>query len=140
MKGCTAKSIDMETEPIDAMRERIKKIFEITAEDVTAIEANARRNEIIAIAAFKKGQSSPKIKRLEWGCEGFHRTDGSLPDEICASTPFGAKYYIYHLWGTVFQLTYGYRTISFYLDHGVEDVKAIAQADFEKRVMECLDL
>lgn len=123
----------MKTEPIEALKildeTRLNPIHEIPR----------YKAELAAKIAFQEGQSSPKIKQLEWGCEGFHRTDGSLPDEICASTPLGAKYYIYHLRDTVFQLAYGYRTIATYLDHGVEDVKAIAQADFERRVMECLE-
>ena len=119
----------MKTEPTEAMRERIKKFFEITAGDVAAIEANARRNEIIALAAFKKGQSSPKIKQLEWiGSEGGNVLTGIA---IYAgyyritSTSEGAFMRI---------ATAGIRKRF----DTVDEAKAAAQADFERRVKECL--
>lgn len=123
----------MKTEPIDAMRERIKKLFEITAEDVTAIEANARRNEIIALAAFKKGQSSPKIKQLEWA-----EVNGLGETVIKAKTSFG-DYDVYEKSDHD-----GYIIWCFGQKHHMFDTeiqaKMYAQADFERRVMKCLDL
>lgn len=120
----------MKTEPTEAMRERIKKLFEITAEDVTAIEANARRNEIIALAAFKKGQSNPKIKQLEWKEYENYRGRKSY----FAKTPFspyevaeGEDHYI------MFSPDKRLRFAS------ANEAKAAAQADFEKRIKECLE-
>ena len=116
----------MKTEPTEAMRERIKKLFEITAEDVTAIEANARRNEIIALAAFKKGQSSPKIKQLEW-----EESDGEYWEAI---TRIGT-----------YSITFdsGSYVTLYDMDNDVDgEWKSLAKAkiacnnDFEKRVMD----
>ena len=119
----------MKTEPIVAMRERIKKLFEITEEDVTAIEANARRNEIIALAAFKKGQSSPNIKRLEWKSYiGYCTADTHLVDYLI--TPeYGTDKHL--LWINKSPIS-SYRT--------PDEAKAAAQTDFEQRVMKCLNL
>ena len=117
----------MKTEPTDAMRERIKGLFEINAEDVAAIEANARRNEIIALAAFKKGQSYLKIKQLEW-IEDY--------GYIQAETPFFK--YLVPIIGKKASLCFGGNE-GFLMFDTVDDAKAAAQAHFEKRVMECLD-
>ena len=121
---------DMKTEPTEAMRERIKKLFEITAEEVAAIEANARRNEIIALAAFKKGQSSPKIKQLEW-------MENNNDHDIMAATPF--THYRLECWsaGIFLIIKDEYEIRQF---ETIDEAKAAAQAHFEKRVMECLDL
>lgn len=129
----------MKTEPIGAMGERVKKLFEITADDVTAIEANARRNEIIALAAFKKGQSSPKIKQLEWDVKEL----SSAIVECRSKTPIGdyrithlSSVCLFDLWGS------GHSDYSPFVRFGefdtYEEAKAAAQADFEKRIKKCL--
>ena len=122
----------METEPIDAMRERIKELFEITAEDVTAIEANARRNEIIALAAFREGQSSPKIKQLEWDFyDTYYSTETPVFDYlITQENDFVENDGDYALWVNGFPISHS----------TLEEAKDAAQADFERRVKECLDL
>lgn len=126
------KTTDMKTEPIGAMRERTKKLFEITAEDVTAIEAAARRNEIIALAAFEKGQSSPKIKQLDWDFYGTYYS---------AETPVGHyvilegdEQYLENY--TTCTLTYNGNLIADF--NSIKEAQSAAQADFEKRVKECL--
>lgn len=121
----------MEIEPIDAMRERIKELFEITAEDVAAIEANARRNEIIALAAFKKGQSSPKVKQLEWVLEsgGWH----------ISMTRFGVSYEIGESKNDGNFILYDI-LLTTTIHDTIDEAKAAAQADFERRVMECFDM
>lgn len=119
----------MKTEPIGAMGERIKKLFEITAEDVTAIEANARRNEIIALAAFKKGQSSPKIKQLEWvEYENFHGRKSYL-----SKTPFSS--YDVADGGDHFTMFSPNKRLRF---ASADEAKAAAQKDFEERVEKCI--
>lgn len=120
----------MKTEPREAMRERIKKLFEITEEDVTAIEANARRNETIALAAFKKGQSSPKIKQLEWLDDNFPYRGCSVFVDYIISNKIGSRYTVILDIGTGIYIN-SFKTI--------DEAKAAAQADFEKRVMECLE-
>ncbi len=119
----------MKTEPIGAMRERIKKLFEITAEDVTAIEANARRNEIIALAAFKKGQSSPKIKQLEWKV-----AEGT--ETILANIPFNNYYLIDGVDSMIFLTINSQFHIGRYAT--IEEAKAAAQKDFEERIEKCI--
>lgn len=121
----------MKTEPAEAMRERIKELFEITAEDVAAIEANAMRNEIIALAAFKKGQSYPKIKQLEWDFYGAYYSSKTPIGEYTIEEDEG-----YLLKNDPCKLLYN----GSYLKTctSVDEVKAAAQADFERRVMECI--
>jgi hypothetical protein len=121
----------MKTETIGAMRERTKKLFEITAEDVTAIEANARRNEIIALAAFKKGQSYPKIKQLEW--MEYENLRGRK--SYFAKTPFSP--YEVADGGDHFTMFSPNKRLRF---ASAGEAKAASQADFERRVKECLDL
>lgn len=129
----------MKTEPTEATRERIKELFEITAEDVTAIEANARRNEIIALAAFRKGQSHPKIKQLEWDVKEL----SSAIVECRSKTPIGdyrithlSSVCLFDLWGS------GNSNYSPFVRLGefdtYEEAKAAAQADFCSRVLSCL--
>lgn len=119
----------MKTEPIGEMGERIKKLFEITAEDVAAIEANARRNEIIALAAFKKGQSNPKIKQLEWVRYSYGR-------EI-SETPIGNFYIDVPNHGKIRMSLV--EAFCGYFD-SVAEAKSQAQKIFERRVKACLNI
>lgn len=84
-------------------------------------------------------QSSPKIKQLEWDFYGTYYTTSRMEYRI--ETPFidckitqGNDFNVYEggclLW--IDGVSYNFRTL--------DEAKAVAQADFEKRVMECLDL
>ena len=126
----------MKTEPTEALKEI--KHCTWTAEDFN-INDGLESYEVIdeddainiANIAFREGQSSPKIKQLEWiGSEGGNVLTGIA---IYAgyyritSTSEGA-------WMRI--ATAGIRKRF----DTVDEAKAAAQADFEKRVKECLDL
>ena len=128
----------MKTEPTEALKVLIQCVFDaydIEGEDIE----NIVRYDIakdIAMKSFKEGQSSPKIKQLEWDFYGVYYS---------ARTPIGeyaikedVNYYdISNNNGCI--LTYN--GIPLGKSHLVFDnAKAAAQADFEKRVMECLGL
>jgi hypothetical protein len=125
----------MKTEPTEALKE-IKRCT-WTADDFNisdGLESHevVDKNDAINIAniAFKEGQSSPKIKQLEWVevWEGYED----------AKTPFGHYVVRPSIDNKEFRMvnlrkiTQTYSTLS--------EAKAAAQADFEQRVRECLDL
>ena len=124
----------MKTEPTEALKEI--KHCTWTAEDFNigdGFESHevVDKDDAINIAniAFKEGQSSPKIKQLEWVevWEGYES----------AKTPFGFYVVRPSIDNKEFRMvnlrkiTQTYSTLS--------EAKAAAQADFEKRVMECLE-
>ena len=118
----------MKTKPTEALR----LLSEIKPNPIHEIPRH--RADIIARIAFSEGQSSPNIKQLEWD---FYRVYYS------ARTPIGeyaikedVNYYgISNNNGYI--LTYN--GIPLGKSHLVFDnAKAAAQADFEKRVKECL--
>ena len=127
----------MKTEPTEALKEI--KHCTWTAEDFN-INDGLESYEVIdgvdainiANTAFKEGQSSPKIKRLEWkrDCDGIWFTKR-------VSFEFGAM--IQETKKGMFRLSYKWDTYFTPYD-SLDKAKAAAQADFEKRVMECLDL
>lgn len=125
----------MKTEPIEAL----KKLHEDTAYNVTGYK---KAREAVNIA-FQEGQSNPKIRQLEWT---FAKNEGF------SFTPF-VNYRIYY-WKTAYnenkvQLIYnknsnaalnghdGHELIGEYDD--CDSAIRAAQADFEKRVKECLE-
>ena len=75
-------------------------------------------------------QSSPKIKQLEWMV-------GEGTEMILANIPFNNYYIIDGVDDMIF-LTIN---IQCYIGRyaTIEEAKAAAQADFEKRVMECVE-
>ena len=118
----------MKTEPTEAMIYIASYSCENGAGDMIIDREDA--DEAVNIA-FKEGQSSPKIKQLEWiGSEGGNALTGIA---IYAgyyritSTSEGA-------WMRI--ATAGIRNRF----DTVDEAKAAAQADFEKRVMECFDM
>lgn len=78
--------------------------------------------------AFKEGQSSPKIKQLEW-------VDTDMW-YFKAKTSLGLGYSITEIKGT-YIVDFGDAPISW--EKSLESAKAAAQADFERRVLECLE-
>ena len=78
--------------------------------------------------SYLEGQSSPKIKQLEWIEDNGY---------IKAETPF-FKYMVVIIGEKAGLLFYG--NDEFLIFKTIEEAKAAAQADFEKRVMECLDI
>ncbi len=79
--------------------------------------------------AFKEGQSSPKIKPLEW-VEVWERHED-------AKTQFGHYVVRPSIDNRVFLMVNPRKIMQPYST--LSEAKAAAQADFEKRVMECLE-
>ena len=125
----------MKTEPTEALKE-IKRCswetedFNISDgfESYEVIDEDDAIN--IANIAFSEGQSSPKIKQLEWVevWEGYED----------AKTPFGHYVVRPSIDNKTFLMIDLRKGIVPYLT--LSEAKSAAQADFEKRVMECLDL
>ncbi len=123
----------MKTEPAEALKEI--KHCTWTAEDFNISDGFESHEVVdeddainIANIAFREGQSSPKIKRLEW-IEDY--------GYIKAETPF-FKYMVVIIGGKAGLCFDG--NDEFLKFKTVDDAKAAAQADFERRVMECLDM
>ena len=123
----------MKTEPTEALKEIKRCSWEVDFEISDGFESYevVDKNDAINIAniAFREGQSSPKIKQLEWVevWEGYED----------AKTPFGhyvVRPSIDNKESRMInprKITQSYSTLS--------EAKSAAQADFERRVRECLD-
>ena len=131
----------MKTEPTEAY-EAVKYY------EANNINIDAFRAKKLCDMAFYEGQSSPKIKQLEWAHPVTRRNNTGTE---YAYTPFG-KYWINN-WRTAYNKDVVWLLFDRYTgtipnggreDVGmydtVEEAKAAAQPDFEKKVMECLDL
>lgn len=118
----------MKTKPTEAL-----KLIDETESIVRDIEIEAVTKLFASLAcklAFREGQSSPKIKQLEW--KEYENLRGRK--SYFAKTPFspyevadGGDHY------TMFSPDKRLRFAS------ADEAKAAAQADFEKRVKECLE-
>ena len=126
----------MKTEPMEALKEI--KHCTWAAEDFNISDGFESHEVVdeddainIANIAFKEGQSSPKIKQLEWMV-------GEGTETILASIPFN-NYYIIDGVDSMIFLTIN---IQYHIGRyaTIDEAKAAAQAHFEKRVMECLDI
>lgn len=110
----------MKTEPIEAYEA-------IEYYEANNINIDAFRAKKLCDMAFYEGQSSPKIKQLEWvedyGC-------------IMAETPF-LKYLVLIIGGKAGLCFDG--NDEFLKFRTVDEAKAAGQADFEKRIRECLE-
>ena len=127
----------MKTEPADALKE-IKRCT-WTAEDFNigdgfeSYEVVDEDDAInIANIAFKEGQSSPKIKQLEWIFYGtYYSAETPVIDYlITQENGFLVNEGECALWVNGLPISHSTR----------DEAKAAAQAHFEKRVMECLDI
>jgi hypothetical protein len=125
----------MKTEPTEALKEIKRCSWEVDFNISDGLESYevVDKDDAINIAniAFREGQSSPKIKQLEWDFYGTYysaetpvvnymitqENDFIENDDDCA------------LWVNG----------SLILHSTFEEAKSAAQAGFEKRVMECLD-
>lgn len=110
----------MKTEPIDALRllseTKLNPIHEIPR----------YKAGVIARIAFVEGQSSPRIKQLEW-------EEDCLFADIIVSEGFSLQFYEIKIIDNTLYIgdtEQSFRTI--------DEAKAAAQADFEKRIKECL--
>jgi len=127
----------MKTEPTEALaNQAIKKItdslmFEINYEednyDAGYSAALHNHGEALYMMGFLKGQSNPKIRQLEW--EEYR-------DCLVSTTPF-YNVSIKEVCG-IYELATAYSAfIKSY--NSLDEAKAAAQDDFEKRVKECLE-
>lgn len=121
---------DMKTEPREALR-HIRTCIEPNVD--TAMSTITRYDAgIAAKIAFQEGQSSPKIKQLEWDFYGtYYSAETPVIDYmITQENDFVENDSNCELWLNGFPISHG----------TLAEAKAAAQADFEKRVMGCLDL
>lgn len=114
----------MKTEPIEALKildeTRLNPIHEIPR----------HKAELAAKIAFQEGQSSPKIKQLEWLDDNFPYRGCSVFVDYIISNKISSRYTV------ILDIGTGIRINSF---KTIDEAKAAAQTDFEKRVKECLE-
>lgn len=115
----------MKTEPVNAL----KALQHYDNMDTGCVHVDVELRPIV-ITAFKEGQSNPKIKQLEWM--------GSV--DLVAKTGIGdycIQSYNSSQYAVSFQAYYRYVSIEL---NSIDEAKAAAQEDFEKRVKQCLKL
>lgn len=112
----------MKTEPTISIQDEVAKIH---AQYGTTEMANYQIEKL-----FEKyvKQFSPKIKQLEW-------EEDVLFSDMIVSDGFSLLFYRINMIDNTLYM--GYTAQSF---NTIDEAKAAAQADFEKRVRECLDL
>ena len=116
----------MKTEPTEALKildeTRLNPIHEIPR----------HKAELAANIAFQEGQSSPKIRQLEW------RYDKSDKIYIAELSMFE-----YRVWQdndkSFMKAMINNNHCTILRFRTIDEAKAAAQADFEKRVNECLE-
>lgn len=114
----------MKTEPIEALRAMANDLKYNTG----LIHSNMKLViEESFISGVKYGRSNPKIKQLEW--------ENTETWYFKAKTSLGIWYSITEIKGT-YIIDFGDAPISW--EKSLESAKAAAQADFEKRIKECL--
>ena len=114
----------MKTEPTEAY-EAVKYY------EANNINIDAFRAKKLCDMAFYEGQSSPNIKQLEWD---FYGTQYSAETPVFDYLITQEGDFIENDDNCALYVT------GFPILHGtLEEAKAAAQADFDKRVMECLD-
>lgn len=120
----------MKTEPTEAYEHLRSWWFEELEDDYCTTDS---ANEAIKIA-FKEGQSSPKIKQPEW----IEQQNGLLfvPHYL------GITYCIVKnksLYWVYCQFYNNYENTSVEIARTLDEAKLMVQADFEKRIKECLE-
>ena len=127
----------MKTEPTEALKEI--KLCTWTADDFNINDGFESHGVVdkddainIANIAFREGQSSPKIKQLEWV-----EIDEDGVTRIKAETPFG-DYEVYEKSDYDGYILWWFDPNPYVFDTEIE-AKMYAQADFEKRAKECLE-
>jgi len=126
----------MKTEPTEADKLRNSIQYHLGVMDAGSgqfQEISCKIDELFELS-YKEGQSNPKIKKLEW----LKQTNGL----IFTPQVFGITYCIYEdkeQWWIECQFYNDYECISIDCRDTLEEAKAAAQADFEKRVKECLE-
>lgn len=113
----------MKTEPTEARKKLSEKCDNMFGRPIIRFDF---AEEAIKIA-FKEGQSNPKIKQLEW-------EEDCLFADIIVSEGFSLQFYEINIDNTLYigDTEQSFKTI--------DEAKAAAQRDFEKRVKECLNI
>lgn len=129
----------MKTELTEALKEIKRCSWEVDFEISDGLESYevVDKDDAVNIAniAFREGQSSPKIKQLEWV-----EIDEDGVTRIKAETPFG-DYEVYEKSDHDGYILWWFDPTPYAHVFGTEmEAKTYAQANFEKRVMKCLDL
>ena len=130
VKGYTAKSIDMKTEPTEASsikRANFVDKYLPVGDEQRYYQRLEMHEELIDLI----NSHSPKIKQLEWVLEsgGWH----------ISMTQFGVSYEIVESKNDGNFILYDI-LLTTTIHDTIDEAKFAAQADFEKRVRECLDL
>lgn len=117
----------MKTEPTEALRAMANDLKYNTG----VVQSNIKLViEESFISGVKYGQSSPKIKQLEWKKSRFFEGD--------FEANFGlGKYFIDDCGGCITLVCPDHALKNKFST--IEEAKAAAQADFEQRVKECLE-
>ena len=120
----------MKTEPTEALKNLIREVFDAYDSDGRDIE-NVVEYESAKKAvrsAFEEGKSNLIVKQLEWA-EGFFA--------LLSDTPFGI-YQILKPAGTHSAHIIYLNDKPILIVSDLNEAKSAAQADFEKRIKECL--
>ena len=118
----------MKTEPTEALRAMANDLKYNTG----LVQSNIQLLiEESFISGVKYGQSSPKVKQLEWLDDNFPYRGCSVFVDYIISNKISSYYTV------ILDIGTGIYINSF---ETIEEAKSAAQVDFEKRVMECLDL
>ena len=122
----------MKTEPTEALKNLIREVFDAYDSDGRDIEnvVDYESAEKAVRSAFEEGQSSPKIKQLEWLDDNFPYRGCSVFVDYIISNKIGSRYTV------ILDIGTGIRINSF---ETIDEAKTAAQADFEKRIKECLE-
>lgn len=121
----------MKTEPTEALR--LIEYSWYALPNATAID---RKDCIKAVnIAFKEGQSSPKIKQLEWcGKEelAFFTAQTNI-GEYMIDNPHDDRVFV-----LMYMPDWSDESFVLHTSNSVDELKSFAQQDFEARVKECL--
>ena len=116
----------MKTEALRAMANDLKYNTGVVQSNIKLL------TEESFISGVKHGQSSPKIKQLEWDFYGtYYSAETPVVDYLITQENDFVEND-----GDCVLLVNGFKI----LHSTLEDAQSAAQADFEKRVMECLDI
>ena len=116
----------MKTEPEKAL----KMLSEVQLNPIHEIPRY--KADIIARIAFSEGQSNPKIKQLKWYFYGtYHITETPVGRYVILE---GDEKYLKNY--ITYTLTHNRSLIADY--NSIKEALSAAQADFEKRIKECL--
>ena len=122
----------MKTEPTEADKLRNSIQYHLGVMDAGSVqfyEISCKIDELFELS-YKEGQSNPKIKQLEWLDDDFPYLGYSVFVDYIISKNISSRYTV------TLDIRKGIYINSF---KTIEEAKASAQADFEKRVRECLD-